>query len=146
MDIVLPAIGARLDGDTELTTTLRASVWMDRQPDDPSTLKLPVVVYTMFGNPDTDGRHGGATDPEIEVHVWGYETWATANRVICWRVATRIDELLLAPLTLSGGAACRIHATTGFEKVDDTDPRSIHLVNRYSMRYWAQGRIAQLTS
>ncbi len=146
MDRLIPALLAALDGDSELTSTLEAEVWFNRQPDDPTTMLVPRVVMSIMGSPEPGERLGGPIDLMPEVHIWGYEGAVRAEIDKCFLVAQRVDELMLTPrgTTVTGPTASTI-VLTGWQTIAGQDPRVIHLVNRYSIRFWSAGRIAAIT-
>lgn len=147
MDKLFPALVARLNADSELTTTRQASVYGDRQPDDPSTLKTPVVVVTIAAWPEAGDRHGGATFPLIDIDVWGYETYDRSRFGPCVVIAQRIDELMMLPFEpVDGGKTTRFTANTGWQRVDEPDPRVVHLNNRYEALYWQTQRLVARTA
>ncbi len=147
MDKLVPDILSRLAGDTELTTTKAATVYGDRQPDDPSTLKTPVVVVSIAAFPEAPDRHGGATFPLIEIDVWGYETFDRSQFGPCIAVGQRIDEIMILPYSpTDGGKTSRFTANTGWQRIDEPDPRVVHLNNRYECLYWQTQRLVARTS
>ena len=142
MDELLKAIFARMDADAELGTMV-ASVYRYRNPESPKGITEPHVVFRVVRLPDSIGLHGAATEPHIEVKVWGY---GDNMKPVCDRVAQRLDELMLARFTLSNGSVTlRFAADSGWGDIDDTDPEIIHMQNVYRTRFWDAKRIAILS-
>lgn len=147
MDKLIPDVLARLAADSELVTTRQLSVYGDRQPDDPSTLTTPVLVATVAGWPEAPERHGGATYPLLEMHLWGYETFGRSRFGPLVQIGQRIDELMMLPFApAQGGVTNRFSSTIGWQRVEDTDPRVVHFINRYEALYWQTQRLTARTS
>ena len=147
MDKLIPAVLARLNGDAELTTTKEVTVHGDRQPDDPSILQTPVLVVSLAQLPEAPDRHGGATFPLLEMDIWGYETFARSQWGPVIAVGQRVDELMMLPFSpVGGGKTSRFTANTGWQRIDEPDPRVVHLNNRYEGLYWQTQRLTARTS
>lgn len=146
MDQLLPAIVGVLLGDGELGS-LTKDVANRRSPDSPKNATVkPLVTFLVAGGPDVKGLHGAATDPALEVKIWGYgnDVRLQSNAA---KASRRIDQLLLSPLkTADGSLLRRLRTVTGWQDIGDTDPQTLHLSCQYAARYWSQARIAALTS
>lgn len=147
MDVLIPAIYQRLAGDTELTTTLGAGVYLDTHPDDPKVLTGPRVVLEVVAWADRDGLHGASVLASIGVDVWGYQERATTSVDVCLRVCQRLDELFLERVSTNGVLrSSRPFADPGWlRNRAHTDARVVHLENRYDLGYWSPGRVAALS-
>lgn len=140
---LIKAVGDRLDSDATLTGFIQ-DINFRRNPDEPSKLNKPLVVFNYFGGPDTEGLHGAALDPELEVRIWGYGNAMAKNAE---RAAERISELLLSSFSLSDGSqAFKFRSVIGWQDTPQPDPKTIMLLNRYSSRLWAQNRIDAIGS
>lgn len=151
MDKILNAIGQRLAADATLIGLLDSigggpAVLRARGFENPRELegKKPRLVFNVLGSPDVVGLHGYAVDLTVNVDLWGYgvDAWPKADQA-----AQRTDEVLLALFDVSpGGGTFRWAAVTGWQPVEDSDPLTVRLNNRYSSRYYSDGRLTALTS
>jgi len=146
MNVLLKALLTRLDNDAELTRSLNASITLDRQPVHPATLLGPAVVVGVLRDRDREDFHGAAVDAQVEVKVWGYAQKGPSDLPICLEAAERITELLLRRFDLGADGQTARVASDGWQRVDDTDPLTVHLTATFTAVYWSGARVAALTS
>ena len=117
------AIYSRLNGDTELVTTLGADVY-DRVPDSAAFPYVVIGDVTEVAN-DTMGRTG--RDLTVTVHAWSQYA---GNKEIL-QIADRVDDLLdrWSP-TVTGWTAIQM-LQEFFETFRDVDGTTRHGVSRY---------------
>lgn len=144
MDVLFPAIGDALTGDSELDS-LTSSITQFRLRSEPKRLRgaLPVVVYTIRDTPDEDGLHGAAVNVEVEVSLWGYDSDAYPD---CVTAAQRVSEIFLAGITTSSGGHTRWGEFDGWQQIDQPDPETVLLRATFVSRYWSSGRIAAVSA
>ncbi len=145
MDKLLPAIYVVLSGDSELTTTHGAKIYQWRNPQDPKTIKVPHVVFAPADDPDQEGYSGAATNPLIEVKVWGYDT---QMYIKCTQAAQRIKEIFTGGFVIGGttGGNLRWGTEYGFTTVDQPDAKTLLLLARFRCRYWSEQLITAITT
>ena len=149
MDALTAAVYARLNGDTELTTTKGVITTQGRLNQDPKLLQRPHLVFKVDGAPTLPGYHGAATSTRIEMKIWGYEGNRLARGPACLAAAVRVSNLMLPAFTyleVPGGGSTRPGEDPGWQQVEDTDPLTIHLHNVFIMHYWSAQRVAALAS
>lgn len=112
-----------------------------KNPDIPERLSTPRVVIIPSEGPDEIGLHGAATNPGIEIKIWGY---GDSMYESCWQAASIISSLMVLPLSGTSGVGTRVRAETGFQEAPTTDPRTIHLLCVYRMRFWWNRRVTVL--
>lgn len=142
MDLI-DALFARLNNDDFIKA--RADVWTRRNPDSPETLARPMIVIQLPSPVDTDGYHGAATDVACPIKIWGY---GYAQQKPAGQLAGYLDVLLLEPLEFPEGDAgftLRFSAE-GWQDVETTDPKTIHMQNRYVTRHWSGARVTHLAN
>ena len=143
MDKVYPAIFQHLNADVELATYV-VDISQRNNPDEPKGLTGPIVSIQPFSAPDTGGLHGAAVDMTVEIKIWGYGNNMFQNAM---HAARRISELILMDIDLGAGNFLgKFRPVTGWQDIDTADPRTIHLQNQYTARYWAAGKITALNS
>lgn len=120
------AVYTRLSGDTELTTTLGASVY-DFVPDSAAFPYVTIGDVTEAPN-DTMGRTG--RDLTITVHAWsqGEQGMETVQKI-----ADRVDDLLdrWSPTVTGWTAATMLREF--FETMRDPDALTRHGIARYKI-------------
>ena len=143
MDKLLPAIYIALSGDSELTTTHGATIHQWRNPQNVKAIKVPHVVFAPADDPDEPGLSGAATNPLIEVKVWGYDT---AMYIKCTQAAQRVKEIFHGGFVIGGstGGNLRWGTEYGFVAVDQPDPKTLMLLARFRCRYWSDQLIAAI--
>lgn len=137
---LLTAIRARLAGDGALSALVEA-VDIERQPDQPEKVTKPRVVIGWAGAPDEIGLHGAATNPGIEVNIWGFGlTMLKAVR----QAADRIDVLLLAPFDITEGETMKFRGELGWQPAEQPNPDTIRRYEIYRTRWMPASRVQRL--
>ncbi len=148
MDKFMEALGARLAGDGALTALVEggaANITQWRTFERPQEVSGVRIVYQLDGSGDPLGLHGAAVDLVLQLDVWGYRPTTLQDAL---QAMQRIDELLIRRFELPGGegGTVRLRALIGWQQAADSDPLTVHWLNRYTTRFWSTGRITELTS
>lgn len=111
------------------------------------TLTKPVIVIGSAGDPDSLGFHGAATDPIIELNIWGY---GYDHIKVGYTLGQHLDRAMLEPFFTSSTPPVqvtgRFRPFVGWQMISESSDRDvIHLQNRYGSRYWPQTRLELFT-